>query len=645
MFSPAFDREEMMTKMPMMPTARAMVSSLLLVFASGLTSFAQSYAYDEAGRLIRVAYPQGNGIAYSYDATDNLTSVTSLSLPVAPAQLTVTRLSPTSARLTWVDTSSNETEFVIFRKRLGTNDWETIGTITAGMTAYIDSSLVPGSDYIYRIAARGAAGLSAYSNEESSTFNASVDVNITSGGTRSTLTAGTSETVQAGYAMVDVEFGKAPYGTAVFSLRQNDTIVSEVGVPASPPTRAARIFIDYRTGVASGSGTLEISTGLAVVNLGNGAAAVTYTLRNLTGNVLASGNGSIALSAHTAKFIQQIRDIAPDFNLPVDFPTATKFGSLEISSDQPLSMVALRLTTNQRGETLMTSTPIADLMKPPAGTPAFFPQFADGGGYVGAITLMNSSNTASSGTIEIFDGTGSPLTVHLVGGTAASAFAYALPPGGSAYFQTDGSSPQLTTGWVRLTPDPGSSTPVGAGLFQFTQNGIVVTESAVPSASPTTNSRIYIDKSNNHDTGLAIINPGSALINVTLKAFQSDGTTTAGSGPLSLDLNARGHRAQFVGQMISNLPDGFKGVLEITASAPYVALTLRSLVNSRGDFLLTTFPIADLNEPAPEPIVFPQIADGGGYTTELILLSSGGAAQTTIRFLADDGTPLSVGRK
>jgi hypothetical protein len=97
--------------------------------------------------------------------------------------------------------------------------------------------------------------------------------------------------------------------------------------------------------------------------------------------------------------------------------------------------------------------------------------------------------------------------------------------------------------------------------------------------------------------------------------------------------------------MISGLPEGFKGVLEITASAPYVALTLRSLVNSRGDFLLTTFPIADLNEPAPEPIVFPQIADGGGYTTELILLSSGGAAQTTIRFLADDGTPLSVGRK
>jgi YD repeat-containing protein len=619
---------------------------ILLAFAPGLpAAFAQTYYYDNAGRLTSVVYPQGNAIGYLYDASDNLTSVISLSLPSAPASLTVNRLSGTSAVLRWQDTSSNEIEFVVFRKRAGTNSWETIATIAAGTTQYTDNSLDPSIHYIYRIAARGSAGLSAYSNEESTTFNATVELSVTAGGSRSASTAGASADVQAGYAVVEVEFGNAPYGTAVFSLNQNGTIVSEVGVPASPPTRSARIFVDYRTGVPAVVGTIGTATGFAVVNSGNASATITYTLRDLAGNTLTAGSGSLNVGAHFAKFVDQIKDIAPDFNVPANFPVATKFGSLEISSDQPLSIVALKLTTNQRGETLMTSTPIADLMKPASASPAFFPQFVDGGGYVSAISLMNTANTAITGIMEMFDSNGAPLTVRTAAGAAASTFTYAIPARGSAYFETDGSSPGLVAGWVRLTPDPGSTAPVGGGLFQLTQNGVVVTESGVPSAVPTTNSRIYVDKSNGHDTGVAIVNPGSALMNVTVKAFQSDGVTPAGSGTLNIDLNARGHRARFAGQMISGLPDGFTGVLEITASAPYVALTLRSLYNSRGDFLLSTFPVADMNQPAPAPIIFPQIADGGGYITELILLSSGGPAQTRILFLGNDGSPLSVGRK
>jgi len=624
---------------------RSMLLILMALSAGLSTAFAQSYYYDDAGRLIRVAYPQGSGIAYMYDDSDNLTAVLNHSLPIAPTQLTVNRLSPTSARVTWQDTSSDETGFVIYRKREGTNAWETVATNSAGTTQFIDATLDPSSHYIYRVVARGTVGTSAYSSEGSTAFNASVDLNLTAGGSRSASTAESIGGVQAGYAAVDVAFGNAPYGTAVFSLRQNGTIVSEVGVPSSPPTRSARIFVDYRTGVPGNPGTLEISTGFAVVNVGNGTANITYTLRDVGGNTLALGSGSLDIAAHFAKFIDQIKDVAPDFNLPAGFPVATKFGSLELSSDQPLSVVALRLTVNQRGETLMTSTPIADLTKPLAAGPVFFPQFVDGSGYISSISLMNTSNLGMSGTMEVFNDSGSPLSVRPLGGAAGSTFTYAIPPGGSTFFETDGSSSGLSAGWVRLTPDPGSPTPLGAGLFRLTQNGVAITESGVPAAVPTRLARIYIDKSLGHDTGLAIVNPGSGPLNVTVKAFQTDGATQAGGGTQSIDLSARGHQARFVGQMISGLPDEFTGVLEISSPAPYVALTLRSLYNSRGDFLLTTLPIADLNEPAPSPIIFPQIADGGGYTTELILLSSGGSARTTINFLSNDGRPLSIGRR
>jgi hypothetical protein len=67
------------------------------------------------------------------------------------------------------------------------------------------------------------------------------------------------------------------------------------------------------------------------------------------------------------------------------------------------------------------------------------------------------------------------------------------------------------------------------------------------------------------------------------------------------------------------------------------------LVNERGDFLLTTFPIADQNKLTPAPIIFPQIADGGGFVTQFILLGIDAPSSTVLRFYADDGTPLLVG--
>ena len=141
-----------------------------------------------------------------------------------------------------------------------------------------------------------------------------------------------------------------PYATAVFSLVQNGTVVSEAGIPASPPTAAARIFIDYRTGVPSGSGTLDIRTGLAIVNPNSSPASLTFTLRDTSGQTITTGHATLPGGAHRAKYIDELNTIALDFNLPANFSTKILYGSLEIASNQPVSVLALRLTTNQRGD-------------------------------------------------------------------------------------------------------------------------------------------------------------------------------------------------------------------------------------------------------------------------------------------------------
>jgi len=479
--------------------------------------------------------------------------------------------------------------------------------------------------------------------------NVSMDLTLIAGCAASSITVGEGEAVQAGYAVLTVSSGATPYGTAVFSFKQNGVTVSEAGVPASPPTTSARIFIDDRSAVPAlpgriEAGTVDINTGIAVVNRGSGTANVSYILRSVLGATLSNGHGTIDSGAHFAKFIDKLKDVAADFSLPSDFQSTIQFGSLEISSDQPLSIVALRTTTNQRNEVIFTTTPTADLTQSRSSTPMYFPQFADGGGYTTALVLLNTSNGIETGTFQILDDRGSPLVVNQVGGTADSSFKYSISSGGAFRFQTDGFPAITKVGWVQLTPDAGTSMPVGAGMFGYNPGYVLVTESGIPAAASTTHARVYVDLSGGHNTGLAIANLASASANVFVRAFESDGKNEVGTSQGPLPLPAKGHSAKFATEAITGLPVGFTGVLDITSATPFAALTLRSLNNERNDFLMTTFPIGDADRTAPSPVVFPQIADGGGFVTEFILLNAGGASKTTLSFFDNEGRQLAVGK-
>jgi trimeric autotransporter adhesin len=476
-------------------------------------------------------------------------------------------------------------------------------------------------------------------------LNCPSSLSLSSGGAAACRTAGTGTEAKVGYAKLAVNSGAAPYATALFSFKQNGVTVAEAGVPTSPPTTQARIFIDYRAAVTaipgrSNSGTIDINTGLAIVNNGSTTANVVYTLRDLKGATLAVGHGTIAAGNHIACFINQLKEkAASDFNLPSNFQSAIQFATLEIASNQSVSVVALRGTNNQRKEFLITTTPIADLTKPLAYSPTYFPQFADGGGYTTSLILMNTSDQDESGTLQILDNNGLPLVVTQVGGTTASSFSYSIPAGGAFHFQADGFPTNAKAGWVRLNPGYLRMTPIGSGIFSYNPNSILVSETGIPPAVPTMHARVYVDLSANHNTGLALANISSAGASITVNAFQKDGVSAVGTSQGTLALAGNGHDAKFVNQFIAGLPDGFRGVLDISSPTFFAALTVRSLINERDDFLMTTFPIADANQDAPSPIVFPQVSDGGGYITEFILIGAGKDASIAPSFYDETGAP------
>ncbi|MBK9167350.1 MAG: hypothetical protein IPM24_07770, partial [Bryobacterales bacterium] len=385
---------------------------------------AQTYDYDDAGRLVRAAYPQGGGVLYRYDDSDNMIEATGVNLPPAPAGVQLSRESTTTFRLNW-QAVEGASSYVVLRAAAGTNQWREVGRVTAPALTFLDTTGVAGQAYSYRLTAVTAAGQSAFSVEVTTEPGDTTDpgngrrITLGEGGASALVTAGTAAETVSGYAKVTVESGAAPYGLAVFQLRQNGATVGETGVPATPPTRGARIFIEYRNGVraAAGqySGTVDVNTGIAFVNPGEEPASFSLTLRNNAGSTVARGSGVMQPGRHTARLVSDFNQIAPDFALPADFPVSSGFGTLDIESDQPLSVLALRLTVNQRGELLFSSTQVLDLRAPAPAGPVYFAHVPEGGGFTSKLALMSTSPSPQSGSVRLLEGSGGPFQVRTTG--------------------------------------------------------------------------------------------------------------------------------------------------------------------------------------------------------------------------------------
>ncbi|MFI5174742.1 MAG: pre-peptidase C-terminal domain-containing protein, partial [Terriglobia bacterium] len=337
----------------------------------------------------------------------------------------------------------------------------------------------------------------------------SKDLSLLGGGAGSTATTGAGKSVRAGFATGTTRSNKgsafdaasSPYGTAIFSVTQNGVVVSEAGVPASTPTTRARIFVDFQPNVPAktghrNAGEISINTGFAIVNQGNATANIKFELRD-SGGIVAQGNSTLPQNQHRALFLNELTQMAFDFNLPATF---NGFGMLDILSDQPLAVLGLRLTTNQRGETLITTTPIADLNQPLVKTSLYFPHFADGNGYRTMILLMNTSDGVEKGQLRIRDNQGQPLPVSAAG-SHLSEIPYSIQPLNSYVYLTDGVAGTVDTGSVQIVPDPDTSAPVGAAVLSYSVAGTLVTETGIPSATPTNHARIYVDRSGGHNTG------------------------------------------------------------------------------------------------------------------------------------------------
>ena len=184
-----------------------------------------------------------------------------------------------------------------------------------------------------------------------------------------------------------------------------------------------------------------------------------------------------------------------------------------------------------------------------------------------------------------------------------------------------------------MKPSSGT-TPSGVAIFGYRPAGVLVTEAGVPDSPLITSGRIYgeVSATGIVNTGLAIANPNNQTAAVTFTLTDTAGAIVKSD---STTIGPNSQVAGFLNEAPYSVANGFQGTLSFTSTVPVGVIALRSFVNERSDFLITTLPVIDLSRGASTGTqVIPHFAVGDGWGTQIILVNPTDIAQTgTVQFL------------
>lgn len=174
----------------------------------------------------------------------------------------------------------------------------------------------------------------------------------------------------------------------------------------------------------------------------------------------------------------------------------------------------------------------------------------------------------------------------------------------------------ISVGHAEVQADSGTSLLSGLAIFGFRPNGVLVTEAGVPASAPIASGRIYMDVNGPVNTGIAFANPTNSDVMVN---FRFTDTTGADFKEGDFRLNANTQIAAFLNQAPFSGAASMRGMFSFDSSLPVGVIALRGFTNERGEFLVTTLPVSSGSGSTTSMQVLPQFADGGGWTTQIIL--------------------------
>ena len=195
---------------------------------------------------------------------------------------------------------------------------------------------------------------------------------------------------------------------------------------------------------------------------------------------------------------------------------------------------------------------------------------------------------------------------------------FSVPDGGGISLIAQSTSPELHVGYGQVETDDGMGPPAGLAIFSSRVNGVLVSEAGVPAVPPVLEGRIFAETDGAVRAGLAMANPNDTAATIAFFFTDSDGID---SGHDTFTLGPREQTARFLDEAPFNGGSAMFGTFTFTTDLPVAVIALRGFVNERSEFLMTTLPVAPIAVPTTGTVYFPHFADGGGWTTQVILVN------------------------
>jgi hypothetical protein len=309
-------------------------------------------------------------------------------------------------------------------------------------------------------------------------------------------------------------------------------------------------------------------------------------------------------------------------SLPVPFQGILR---LTVQSGSGVTASSFKILFNERPDYLVTTT---GPLNENAGMPGrlVFPYMTDSTGYTTQFVLINPPGVQTgSGVLNYVAADGSPLQIST-----------------------------LRLGSVQIIASEGSLTPFAHVILNRRDNGVLTSLFSLEAELPGTTFRTYAESVGDFDSGVAgstrsgvtLANPSNSSATVVLEVRNLDGSLLKTSQPVQVPAN--GEIAVYLNQVpgLESLAAPFQGIVRVTTTSTegVTAAGFRAINNERGNVLFTaTGPLVE-NAGTSGQLVFPHIAEGGGFTTQFIVIggTSGQANTGVLTFFNEEGNPLNL---